>query len=152
MVTRALSDLRPGERGTITRVRSKGGFRRRIMDMGVVPGAEVEMVRAAPLGDPVEFRIKGYNLSLRKGEAHKIEVESRTMPLSMASPGERVRLVAIYGGRGQRQHLADLGLNLGVTLEVVQAGPFGPLTLSVGGSRLALGRGMAHKIMVELLE
>ncbi len=152
MVKRALSELRPGEQGIITRVGSKGVFRRRIMDMGFVPGAEIEMVRAAPLGDPIEFRIKGYNLSLRKGEAEKIEVESKMMPLSIASPGEKVRLVAIHGGRGARRHLADLGLTLGTTLEVVHAGTFGPLTVSVNGSRLALGRGMARKIMVEPLE
>lgn len=151
MVIRALSDLRPGERGTITRIGNKGVFRRRIMDMGVVPGAEIEMVRVAPLGDPVEFRIKGYNLSLRKGDAKEIEVESTMLPLSMVSPGEKVRLVAIHGGQRLHQRLADLGLNLGMTLEVVQAGMIGPLFLAVNGSPLALGRGMAHKIMVEPL-
>jgi ferrous iron transport protein A len=77
MVIRALSDLRPGERGTIAKVGGKGAVHRRILDMGVVPGAEVEVLRVAPLGDPVEVKIKGYNLSLRKGEAKEIEVESK---------------------------------------------------------------------------
>jgi ferrous iron transport protein A len=151
MVIRALSDLRPGERGTITRIGNKGVFRHRIMDMGVVPGAEIEMVRVAPLGDPVEFRIKGYNLSLRKGDAKEVEVESKMIPLSMVSPGEEGRLVAIYGGQRLRKRLADLGLNLGTTLKVVQAGMIGPLIVAVNDSRLVLGRGMAHKIMVEPL-
>ena len=73
-----------------------------------------------------------------------------TMPLSMASPGERVRLRAILGGRGIRKRLADLGLNLGTTIKVVRIDVAGPLIVAVkDDSRLALGRGMAHKIMVE---
>jgi Fe2+ transport system protein FeoA len=71
------------------------------------------------------------------------------MPLSMASPGQEVRLVEIQGGWGVRRRLADMGLTPGENLWVVQAGPSGPLVVAVRDSRLALGRGMAHKIMVE---
>jgi Fe2+ transport system protein FeoA len=73
------------------------------------------------------------------------------MPLSMVSPGQEVRLVTIHGGRRLRKRLADLGLGLGTTLKVVQAGMTGPLIVAVKDSRLVLGRGMAHKIMVEPL-
>jgi ferrous iron transport protein A len=74
------------------------------------------------------------------------------MPLSMVSPGEDVKLVAIYGGRRIRQRLADLGLTPGTTLRVVQADFHGPLIVAFkDDARLALGRGMAHKIMVEPL-
>lgn len=72
------------------------------------------------------------------------------MPLTMVSPGEDVRLSAIRGGRRMRKRLADLGLNLGMTVRVVQRDGHGPLILGVKDTRLALGRGMAHKIMVEL--
>jgi Fe2+ transport system protein FeoA len=71
------------------------------------------------------------------------------MPLSMVTPGEEVRLVAIQGGWGVRRRLADMGLTPGEKVWVVQAGPSGPLVVAVRDSRLALGRGMAHKIMVE---
>jgi len=76
------------------------------------------------------------------------------MPLAMASPGEEVRLVAIHGaadGGGQRlrKRLADLGLNLGMTVRVLHDSAQGPLLLAVKDSRLALGRGMALKIFVE---
>ena len=71
------------------------------------------------------------------------------MPLAMVSPGEQVRLLAINGGQRLRKRLADLGLNLGVTVRVLQRDARGPLILAVKDSRLALGRGMAHKIMVE---
>jgi Fe2+ transport system protein FeoA len=70
-----LSELKPKERGTIVKVGGDGPVRRRILDMGVVPGTEVEVVRVAPLGDPVEFLIRGYHLSLRKEEARDIFVE-----------------------------------------------------------------------------
>lgn len=73
------------------------------------------------------------------------------MPLAMVAPGEEVRLTAIRGGRRMRRRLADLGLNLGLTVRVIQRDGHGPLILAVKDSRLALGRGMAHKIMVELI-
>ena len=71
------------------------------------------------------------------------------MPLAMVSPGEEARLVAIRGGQRLRKRLADLGLNLGMTVRILQRDAQGPLILVVKDSRLALGRGMAHKIMVE---
>lgn len=74
------------------------------------------------------------------------------MPLAMVTPGETVKLVAIHGGQRIRQRLADLGLTPGTTLQVVQANAWGPLIVAFkGDARLALGRGMAHKIEVEPL-
>jgi Fe2+ transport system protein FeoA len=70
-----LSQLKPKERGIITKVGGDRPVRRRILDMGVVPGTEVEVVKVAPLGDPVELLIRGYHLSLRKEEAGEIFVE-----------------------------------------------------------------------------
>ncbi|PKL62701.1 MAG: ferrous iron transport protein A [Methanomicrobiales archaeon HGW-Methanomicrobiales-2] len=55
-------------------IRASGALRKRLLAMGMVPGADVEAVRAAPLGDPVEYRVKGYALSLRRAEAGLIEV------------------------------------------------------------------------------
>jgi len=73
MVT--LDQLKPGQKARIARVGSTGPVRRRIADMGVVRGTAIEVVRIAPLGDPIEVKVKGYNLSLRKGEAAAITVE-----------------------------------------------------------------------------
>jgi len=75
MSIKTLNQLKPGERATIVKVGGEGPVRRRILDMGVVKGSEIEVVRVAPLGDPVEFLIKGYNLSLRKSEAQQVQVE-----------------------------------------------------------------------------
>ncbi len=76
MTNKSLKELKPGEKGRITKVSGAGSVRRRIMDMGVVAGAEVVLERKAPLGDPVEVKIRGYHLSLRKEEAANIFVET----------------------------------------------------------------------------
>lgn len=70
-----LSELKKGDRGSISRIESRGELNRRLRDMGLVPGSPVELIRVAPLGDPIEVRIKGYYLSLRKAEAENIYVE-----------------------------------------------------------------------------
>jgi ferrous iron transport protein B len=71
-----LSDLNTGERGVIVKVRGHGGFRKRIIEMGFIQGKKVEVVHKAPLQDPVEYQIMGYNVSLRLSEASQIEVIS----------------------------------------------------------------------------
>ena len=73
---RMLAELKPGEKGRVTKISGSGSVYRRILDMGIVKGAEVEMERVAPLGDPVEVKVKGYHLSLRKNEAGSIYVEA----------------------------------------------------------------------------
>jgi len=75
LASKCLHELKPGEKGRIIKVGGGGGSRRRLLDMGLVSGSEVEVERVAPLGDPVEIRIKGYHLSLRKEEAINIQVE-----------------------------------------------------------------------------
>ena len=70
-----LAMLKPGEKGTITDIGTIGPLRRRLMDMGVLVGVKVKVLKVAPLGDPIEVTVKGYNLSLRKKEAEGISVE-----------------------------------------------------------------------------
>lgn len=70
-----LKDLKPGQEGIITSVGQKGPMKRRIMDMGVTPGITVKVIKVAPLGDPIEVNIRGYELSLRKAEAENIQVK-----------------------------------------------------------------------------
>ncbi len=69
-----LFDLQNSEKGIITKVRGRGAFRRRIIEMGFVVGKTVEVIKKAPLRDPVEYSIMGYNVSLRRSEARLIEV------------------------------------------------------------------------------
>lgn len=71
----SLNELLPAQRGTVHGISGSGALRRRLLDMGIVPGAEIEVVRVAPLGDPVEYLVKGYRLSLRRREAANVLVE-----------------------------------------------------------------------------
>ena len=70
-----LSQLSIGERGTVKAVNGEGAIRRRLFDMGITPGAEVYLRKKAPLGDPIEISLRGYELTLRKAEAANVEVE-----------------------------------------------------------------------------
>ncbi len=73
-----LSDLKPGDSGHIEKVAGSGAIKRRITDMGFTKGSFIEVVRAAPMGDPIDVKIKGYHLSLRKEEAANISVTQST--------------------------------------------------------------------------
>lgn len=70
-----LDQLTPGETGRIAAVRGAPGIVQRLLEMGVTDGETVEVLRLAPFGDPLEIRIRGYELSLRRGEARVIEIE-----------------------------------------------------------------------------
>ena len=70
-----LKDFSPSERGVVRRIEAEGKIRRRLFAMGVTPGAEITMRKAAPLGDPIEVTLRGYELSLRKSEAGSILME-----------------------------------------------------------------------------
>ncbi len=72
---RLLSNMEIGERGTIKAVNGEGAIRRRLFDMGITPGAEVYLRKKAPFGDPIEIYIRGYELTLRKAEAARVEIE-----------------------------------------------------------------------------
>ena len=68
-------DLKVGQKGRIVRNRTTGALKQRFMDMGITKGTVVEVFKIAPLGDPIEIEIRGYNLSIRKDDASKIEIE-----------------------------------------------------------------------------
>lgn len=70
-----LAALKPGQKGKITAIGSVGPLKRRLLDMGVLVGEMVKVEKVAPMGDPMEVRIKSYLLSLRKSEAEAIGVE-----------------------------------------------------------------------------
>lgn len=71
-----LSQLSIGESGTVVAVNGEGAIRRRLFDMGITPGAEVYLRKKAPLGDPIEISLRGYELTLRKNEASNVQVKS----------------------------------------------------------------------------
>lgn len=70
-----LRDLKPGQSGIVASIKGSGSIRRRVLEMGVTPGTGIEVIKVAPLGDPMEVMLRGYELSLRKEEAEAIELK-----------------------------------------------------------------------------
>ena len=70
-----LNEVPVGGVCTVTKLNGTGKLRRRIMDMGITKGVEIKVVKIAPLGDPMELNVRGYELSIRKSDAESIEVQ-----------------------------------------------------------------------------
>lgn len=159
-----LDKLVPGESGKIVKVSGRGAIRRRLVDMGLTTGSVIEMVKPSPLGDPVEYRLRGYHLSLRKSEARTIEVELLSDPipvrrrrhvsrsdrtLGSCRSGQTVEVIKTRGGRRRHRKFEDLGLIPGSEIRVIQNEFPGPMIITVnGGKRLALGKGLAMHLVV----
>ena len=165
MSVTTLDKLVPGESGKIIKVSGSGAIRRRLLDMGLTTGAVIDMVKLSPLGDPVEYRLRGYHLSLRKSEAKTIEVEltSDVIPirgrgqlfisgltLGRCRSGQTVEITRTRGGKRFHRKLEELGLKPGAEIRVIQNDFPGSLIVSINdGNRLDLGKGMAMHIMVK---
>ena len=74
-MSKTLKQVKCGETATVQKLQGEGPVKRRIMDMGITKGVEIYVRKVAPLGDPVEVTVRGYELSLRKADAEMIEVE-----------------------------------------------------------------------------
>ena len=72
--SRTLDELKAGERGVIVDLQCPPAVARRLMELGLVPGTPIELVRRAPLGDPIEVAVRGVRLSVRRVEAHQIHI------------------------------------------------------------------------------
>ena len=70
-----LKEMQPGQSGQVLSIGESGPLKRRLMDMGIPPGVALKVIKTAPLGDPIEINVRGYELSLRKEEAARIEVQ-----------------------------------------------------------------------------
>ena len=72
---KTLKDVRGGQIATVVKLHGEGPTKRRIMDMGITRGVEIHVRKVAPLGDPMELNVRGYELSVRKADAEMIEVQ-----------------------------------------------------------------------------
>lgn len=72
---KTLRQVKIGDTAKVLKIHGEGAIKRRIMDMGITKGTDIRVRKAAPLGDPIEITIRGYELSLRKADAEMIEVE-----------------------------------------------------------------------------
>ena len=109
-----LKELKPGKTAVITAVGGEGSLRQHFLDMGMIPGAEVTLVKYAPMGDPVELRVHGYELTLRLADAAKIEVEETESPenegaYAKGRPGEKHKVHKEHPGLGEggRYHVKE---------------------------------------------
>ena len=75
MIMKTLKDIKDNETCKIVKINGQGPVKRRIMDMGLTKGTEVFVRKVAPLGDPIELKVRGYELSIRKADAALIDVE-----------------------------------------------------------------------------
>ena len=70
-----LKDLKVGQSGTIANVAGEGALRLRLLDMGLIPGTKVQLQKVAPLGDPIQIQVRGYELTIRLEDANKITIQ-----------------------------------------------------------------------------
>jgi DtxR family Mn-dependent transcriptional regulator len=154
MAERKINDNRTPERtrkrekARIVKINLEGDIRRRLSDMGLVNDAEVQLVRVAPLGDPVEIRIKGYDLSLRKEVVSEIEVEPLSVRLVKVGAGKTVRVSSFSGGTEQTRRLSDMGMIPGAEVTVVENHYPGAMLVTLRGSRLVLSQDLADQVLV----
>lgn len=71
---KTMKDVQVGEEVTVQKIHGSGALRRRIMDMGITRGTKIDVVKVAPLGDPMELELRGYHMSLRRNDAEVVEV------------------------------------------------------------------------------
>ena len=104
-----LNDLEIGSSGIITAVGGEGSLRQHFLDMGVIPGAEVTLIKYAPMGDPMELRIHGYELTLRRADGEKVELSPIATRNTPTTPKEADRSPEIWLhpglGEGGKYHV-----------------------------------------------
>jgi len=148
MTSKRLSQLENGQKARIVKINLVGDIRRRLSDMGLVNGSEVQLERVAPLGDPIEIRVKGYDLSLRKEIASEIEVEPLNEPLVKVAAGKTVTVSGFSGGAEVKRRLSDMGLTPGTEITVIENHYPGALLISLRASRLVMGQDLAEQVLV----
>ncbi|MDD3796464.1 MAG: FeoA domain-containing protein, partial [Lachnospiraceae bacterium] len=102
-----LKELPIGKTATITSVGGEGALRQHFLDMGVIPNADIMLVKFAPMGDPMEFRIHGYELTLRVADAEKVEIrEIRETETREDTAVKKVKIISHPGlGEGGKYHV-----------------------------------------------
>ncbi len=110
-----LSELREGEKAFISKVKGRGAFRKRITEMGFVKGKEVEVIKNAPLRDPIEYRLMNYNVSLRRSEARLVSVVGRE---ALIAEGNGI----VFNGVIDEEILKKKAIEKGKTIDVAFVG------------------------------
>ena len=78
-MSKTLADLLPGESGIVAQVGGEGALRLRFLDMGLIPGTRVTLQKVAPMGDPIQIQVRGYELTIRREDAAKITLKEESL-------------------------------------------------------------------------
>jgi len=146
-----LDDIEFGREVIVESIRPSrryGLVKRRLLDLGIIPGTTIKVVRRAPLGDPIEIDVRGCHIMLRREEARAIMVSDEkreVIPLSRAVKG-RYRINSIYG-MGVLRRLNEMGISSGDIIEVAESD--GKVVFSKDGIKISIGFGISDKIYVE---
>jgi ferrous iron transport protein B len=116
-----LSELHTGEKGIVVKITGRGGFRKRIIEMGFIRGKEVAVIQNAPLKDPIHYKIMGYDVSLRRTEAALIEVVSLSESEGVGSSTNGSRPAVCYTASPSRR-LQSIAIEKGKTINVALVG------------------------------
>jgi Fe2+ transport system protein FeoA len=133
----------------IQSVKDNGGFGNRLVQMGVLPGSHLKIIRVGFGGSTVEVMIdQGQSIALRSKELEMLDCKLVAIPLSALSPGddEKYRIKKFYGGQGFLKKMKDRSINISDIFEITDDHPF---ELKTGKGVIAVGRGEAEKIIVE---
>lgn len=144
-----LTNLESDQTGTVLSVGGPGRIRHRLLEMGITDGAEIKVLRFAPLGDPIEVCIRGYCLSLRKEEAKGILLATQpSIPLTNAETDRDYIVTQIIGGECVHDNLLEMGIRPGLIIRRKEHGSRAIL-VTWNGSSARVGFGMARKIIVQ---
>lgn len=144
-----LTNLAPDQTGIVLSVGGTGRIRHRFLEMGITDGAEIKILRYAPLGDPIEVCIRDYCLSLRKDEAREILLATPpSIPLTSTKSNRDYIVKQIIGGEGINAFLYQRGLKTGTKFRRLNY-PGRAIQIVSDGQPSTIGYGMARKIIVE---
>lgn len=106
-----LRELKIGESAVVTQLGGEGALRQHFLDMGMIPGAQVTVQKMAPMGDPMELKIHGYELTLRLADAEKIEIEKISEKQEHSFP-EKKRVKREHPGLGEGENITKRAANI----------------------------------------
>ena len=138
-----LSELKPGEMGVVIKVGGRGAVHSRLLSMGILPGTVIRVARLSPLGDPIEYEIRGMFLSLRRAEAEEIDVE-KVIPMHILPSGSKAKIVSLDGGMGFMRNMASIGISPGKVVEIIKG--CCPMRVRTEKGEFYIGRGEAYRI------
>jgi ferrous iron transport protein A len=146
-----LGELRCGEEAVVSSIKCRDSIRQRLIEMGMLPGTKIKVMKCAPLGDPIKYQLRGYCLSIRKEDANDIYVKSfyskKLIPVSMLDIGDMARVETIEVDAPNRTLLESYGIRVETPIKFMKISG-NLIKLKVRGKDIALTKSVCGKIFV----